>query len=198
MEDLAAKSGRIGGIVTTITGLAEQTNLLALNAAIEAARAGEQGRGFAVVAEEVRKLAEESQVAAGAIGGLAEEIQGETSRAVDIVDDGARRTQDSTVRVARTREAFDRIQASVDAMSERVLDIAATADRVAGGAGELRDSIAELATVADETSTSTGAVSASTEQTSASAQEIAAAAGDLAGTAEELERLVGRFRLTAA
>ena len=67
MEGLATKSAQIGGIVTTITGLAEQTNLLALNAAIEAARAGEQGKGFAVVAEEVRKLAEESQTAAGQI-----------------------------------------------------------------------------------------------------------------------------------
>jgi methyl-accepting chemotaxis protein len=37
---------------------------LALNAAIEAARAREQGRGFAVVAEEVRKLAEQSEMAA--------------------------------------------------------------------------------------------------------------------------------------
>ena len=62
---LGARSEQIGGIVETITGIAEQTNLLALNAAIEAARAGEQGRGFAVVAEEVRKLAEESQSAAG-------------------------------------------------------------------------------------------------------------------------------------
>jgi len=65
--DLGAKSAEIGGIVQTITGIAEQTNLLALNAAIEAARAGEHGRGFAVVAEEVRKLAEESQRAAGSI-----------------------------------------------------------------------------------------------------------------------------------
>ena len=64
--ELAAKSGQIGQIVQTITGIAQQTNLLALNAAIEAARAGEQGRGFAVVAEEVRKLAEESQNAAAA------------------------------------------------------------------------------------------------------------------------------------
>ena len=65
IQELSSRCERIGGIVDTITGIAEQTNLLALNAAIEAARAGEQGRGFAVVAEEVRKLAEESQDAAG-------------------------------------------------------------------------------------------------------------------------------------
>jgi methyl-accepting chemotaxis protein len=196
MHQLGSMSQRIGGIVDAITGIAEQTNLLALNAAIEAARAGEQGRGFAVVAEEVRKLAEESQTAAGSIADLVGQIQTGTQRAIEVVSAGTRQTEDGVEIVEQARQAFERIDVSVQDMDARVQRIATAVAGIVASGAEMQHSIEQVLSVAESSSASAEQVSATTEQTSASAQQIAASAGELAHTAESLQGVVRQFKLS--
>jgi methyl-accepting chemotaxis protein len=197
IRTLGERSAEITSIVATITGIAEQTNLLALNAAIEAARAGEQGRGFAVVAEEVRKLAEESQGAAGTIATLIEEIQVETKRAVTVVEDGSSLTENGSRVVEDAREAFVGLGASVDEMNSHIDGIAAGIEQVAAFSKQMEEDMSEIAVVAEQSSASSQQVSATTQETSAATQQIAVSARNLSETAAALEQLVGRFRLRA-
>ena len=81
-------------------------------------------------------------------------------------------------------------------MSGRVAQIAAAIGQVAASSQTMNDNIGEVASVAEESSASAEQVSASTQQTSASTQEIAASALQLAETAEELQGVVGAFKLT--
>jgi methyl-accepting chemotaxis protein len=146
MAELDEKSGRISGIVETITGIATQTNLLALNAAIEAARAGDLGRGFAVVADEVRQLAEESQRAAGSISELIVDIQSVSAIAVGVVDREARGAFSSI------GERVAEVTSALDGVSELSASTSAAAEEVSAGAEEASASTHQIASSASQLS----------------------------------------------
>lgn len=192
---LGERSNEIGQIVDTIAGIAGQTNLLALNAAIEAARAGEQGRGFAVVAEEVRKLAEQSQMAAKQIALLIQEIQSETNRAVQAMEAGTSEVKLGTKVVNHTGEAFSEIVQLINQVADQVKDIFNASQQMAGKSKQVVHLVSNIDAISKANSNQAQNVSAATEEQAASMIEIAQSSEDLAQRAQELRNLVGKFKI---
>jgi len=181
VASLGARSEQVGTIINTIEEIADQTNLLALNAAIEAARAGEQGRGFAVVADEVRALAERTTKATREIDAMIKAIQGDTRQAVDAMVQGVTEVENGTGEAARSGKALEDIQEKINAVTLQVNQIATAAEEQTSTTNEISGNMQRITEV----------VSCSTQ----GARDSAAAASHLAGLSEELQRLVGQFKL---
>jgi len=167
MEEVTASSKKIADIINTVNEIAFQTNLLALNAAVEAARAGEQGRGFAVVANEVRNLAGRSAEAA-------KEIQTLIKDSVEKIETGNKLVED-------TGNTLKNIIESVQDVAQTVAEISSASQEQASGIDQVNRAVAQMDEVV--------------QQNASLVEEAAATSENLSGEAEEMQRLMGTFKV---
>ena len=137
LHGLKAALEEVGKVSRTIDAIARQTNLLALNATIEAARAGDAGKGFAVVAAEVKNLSRQTQEATDRIGTT---LEGLTSKAVELMDQGERSASSARSVGAKTSE----IGTIVDTVVQSISGLADDFARIDEDASHIRDHSAGL------------------------------------------------------
>jgi methyl-accepting chemotaxis protein len=188
MSELGRAAQAIGKVTETITEISEQTNLLALNATIEAARAGEAGKGFAVVANEIKELAKQTAEATLDIKKQIGGIQDSTGSTVTSIE------QIGQV-IENVNEIVSTIATAVEEQSASTQEIADNISQVSSGIVEANENVAQSATVSGEISQSITEVNQAAGEMANSSSQVRLSAEELSQLAEQLNEMVGRFKL---
>lgn len=182
-------------VLSQITEVADQTNLLSLNASIEAARAGEAGKGFAVVADEVKKLAEQTRNLVSNITGIASQIELDTEKTVNSINDVKKRVNKGLEIASNTQTTFSDIQEAVSNVQSQVQNITDTSHQIEAEVNKVSTHANDMAQVSKITSDNSASVAATSEEQLASMEEITGAANSLANLAEELQLRLSKFTI---
>jgi len=167
MDQITESAAKISNIIGMIDDIAFQTNLLALNASVEAARAGEAGKGFAVVAIEVRRLAQSAAQASSEVKVLIEQSETEVSIGSKFVAEAAGQLT-SMLEIARSSNKLIE-QISIESQEQ------------ASSIDEVNMAVRQM----DET----------TQHNAALVEETNAAIEQTESQANELDRIVGVFKI---
>ncbi|MFJ7405535.1 MULTISPECIES: methyl-accepting chemotaxis protein [unclassified Lysinibacillus] len=195
MQELEKLSVMIGEFTSVITDISEQTNLLALNASLEAARAGEAGKGFAVVAEEVRKLAEESKVAAVRISHLVSTVEGETTKIVSAINSTAEVLNIGRSIASKAGQSFEGIQNDVQILAEQIDLVSSSSEEIAASTEEVTATMEDVSLLAKQTSTNVDAVAQKAKNQATSMHEMTSIVDLLNGTAKKLQQTAGKYKV---
>jgi methyl-accepting chemotaxis protein len=178
-ESINEKTANIDKVITTITKVANRTNLLSLNAAIEAEKAGEKAGGFSVVALEMRRLADQTAVAALDIEKQIREMQQAVREGVSRVDSHAQQTQASSTAVTELSSGLNKVIEGTTKLGPQFEAVNSGMQMQSQGAGQIAEAMVNLREAAS--------------QTKASLAEFRKVVEDLNGAVGELQAEVGRF-----
>lgn len=181
MKELSAGAEKIEEIVRAIDEISDETNLLALNASIEAARAGDLGKGFAVVAREVGNLAQMSVDSTRNITEVVRSIQERIRNAGKTTVVGSERVAEGLGLAGESGDALQRIVASVSKVTEIIRDTAVSLEQQRRESRDILDAMKSVGSVS--------------EVSVRSAQEVTEAVTGLGEMADELNRMVGQFKV---
>lgn len=195
IESLRKESETINTFVATITEISEQTNLLSLNASIEAARAGEAGRGFAVVAEEIRKLADDSAMAAGEIKNNVEHITVQTLNSVE----SAKAAQDmvavQTEAVDQAVNVFREMQQRMNMLIEGLKAIVDSTNQADEERNTTVEAVQNISEIIEQTANSAEVVREIVARLMDSVENLNGTADDLGENMDTLKNQISVFKI---
>ncbi|MBW1780831.1 MAG: cyclic nucleotide-binding domain-containing protein [Deltaproteobacteria bacterium] len=184
LEAINEKADTITTVVTTITKVAEQTNLLSLNASIEAEKAGEWGKGFSVIAREIRRLADQTAVAALDIEGMVQEMQSVVAVGVMEMDKF----------FAKMRYGVQ----DVDTISTQLTRIIDQVQQLSPNFENVKDAMGNQSQKAGKIDNAIGELSQDMDHTVASLRESFSAIKQLNTAVNELQKEVSKFQVSSS
>ncbi len=156
LAEINERANAIEGIVATITKVADRTNLLSLNAAIEAEKAGKFGQGFSVVAAEIRRLADQTAVAALEIENMIGNMRISVDSGVEEMNKFAVDVQFGASKASKLGKKLDGIMGGVQDLTPRIELVNDGMSAQAEGAEQISEAMAQLSDTASDTSDALG------------------------------------------
>ena len=185
---------RINEMVSLITGIASQTNLLSLNASIEAARAGEAGRGFAVVAEEIKALAEQSDVSANQIKVIVSEIGESSTKCVEQAQKVTDIISEERELLNVTKEKFSKLDSNINGSVTEIASVSGITEQLETIKETLLNSVSDLSAISEETSATNEEVAAAVNNVATNIGTVSSNTDTMNGLSSDLENAVAYFK----